>query len=309
MNQQLNPFRAGLISAAVLIMAAPTSLVGGCGPSQSDMANAHYQGIENSPIQLKNGRWEGEPYAPGGASRPSVGLVEHFVLRGDLNGDGLEEAVVLLWQNSGGSGTFDYVAVMEKSDGETRNVATAPLGDRVQVRSGSIVDGTVVLDVVQQGGDDGACCPTQLASRSWALEDRELKEKEVRIDGKLSLAVLEGTEWTLAQLSQDHPLPEGAEVTIAFSEGRIAGNSGCNRFSAGIEEGTAPGEIKVGPSMGTRMACSEELMRLETEFLRLLSQVNVYRFVAGGLILGGEIESDPFSLKFETTGRQRGQRL
>ena len=127
-----------LIAAGIAGFAAPSLLAGNDPDSYNEFANARYQGIEGASVQLEDGRWEGEPYAPGGASRPAVGLVEHFVLNGDLDGDGEIEAVVLLWQSSGGSGTFDHVAVMKKVDGDWLNVATAPLGDRVQVRGGAI---------------------------------------------------------------------------------------------------------------------------------------------------------------------------
>jgi heat shock protein HslJ len=289
-----------LIAAGIAGFAAPSLLAGNDPDSYNEFANARYQGIEGASVQLEDGRWEGELYAPGGASRPAVGLVEHFVLNGDLDGDGEIEAVVLLWQSSGGSGTFDHVAVMKKVDGDWLNVATAPLGDRVQVRGGAINDGAVRLDVVQQGEGDAACCPSQLASRNWTLAGDRLTEQESRIDGVLSLSVLEGTEWVLTRLPQDHHLPEGAEVTVGFAEGRIAGDSGCNRFSAGLTGGEIPGEVKIGPAMGTRMACPEDQMNLEAEFLDLLGHVNQFSFVAGQLVLSGSKETYSYALRFRS---------
>jgi len=157
------------------------SLLAGPGPDlHPGLANASYQGIEDTPVQLENGRWEGEPYVEGGASRPSVGLVEDFSLEGDVDGDGEPETVVQLWQSSGGSGNFQHVAVMKNRDGKWLNVATAPVGDRVQVRAGAILDGVIKLDVVQQGEEDAACCPSQLARRSWIWDGSQLKEQDQR---------------------------------------------------------------------------------------------------------------------------------
>ena len=82
---------------------------------------------------------------------PSAGLVEHFVLTGDLNGDGRDEAVVLLWENSGGSGTRTYLAAMGRGDGAIVNLGTVLIGDRVQVKTGFIVDGLITLDLIQAG--------------------------------------------------------------------------------------------------------------------------------------------------------------
>jgi heat shock protein HslJ len=287
-----------LIRSGILAMITQAAFAGNAVPESSGLANAVYSGIEKGSIQLTDGHWEGEPYSDGGAARPTAALVEDFALQADLDGDGADETVVLLWQNSGGSGTFSYIAVMDNVNGEWSNVATAPLGDRVQVRSGAVKNAAITLDVVQQGEEDPACCPSQLATRSWTLEGGKLEEHETKVTGTLSLSTLEDTGWILTQLKQNHHLPEGSQVSLLFSEGRMAGSSGCNRFSASVEGGEIPGEIRIGPAMGTRMACPAELMELENEFLDLLGQVNSYRFLAGKLVLGGASETFAFSMRF-----------
>jgi hypothetical protein len=141
MSHTYNRFSALFLAAGLLPTDCPPATAGTTEEAGSRLANASYQGIENAPVQLKNGRWEGEPYVEGGASRPAVGLVEDFTLRGNLNGDGVNESVVLLWQSSSGSGTFKYIAVMAEVNGNLTNVATAPVGDRVQLRSSEISKG------------------------------------------------------------------------------------------------------------------------------------------------------------------------
>jgi len=299
MNKKTRHASLIMSMAGALFFTTSTTFAGCEDEPHGDLANALYKGIEDQSVQLKDGHWEGEPFVEGGASRPAVGLAEGFSLHGDLDGDGADEAVVLLWQSSGGSGTFDYLAAMKEEEGKWMNVATAPLGDRVQVRSGSIESGIVSLNVVQQGEDDAACCPSQLAGRSWGFEDGQLKEQEPRMDGKLTVAALEGTEWALTRLKAGHDLPENTEVTLAFSEGQVAGNSGCNRYSASVENGAAPGELRIGPAMGTRMACPEAQMNIESEFLGLLSHAEAYRFVAGRLVLTGNHDGERFTLKFK----------
>ena len=51
----------------------------------------------------------------------------------------------------------------------------------------SAVDGTIELDIIQQGLNDAACCPSQLASRFWTLGANGLNEGEAQITGTLSL--------------------------------------------------------------------------------------------------------------------------
>lgn len=276
-----------LASILLLVFSRPCQAGDGILTSE-ELANATYLGTEEGPVSLVNGRWEGEPYVEGGAARPSVGLADDFQLSGDLNGDGADEAVVLLWQSAGGSGTFNYVAAVEKVNSEIRNLATAPLGDRVQVRSGSINGGVINLDVVQQGEDDAACCPSQLASRSWALECDQLIETEAKITGTLSLATLADTEWVLTHLKRNEPLMPAAEVTLLFADDRVSGKSACNRYSAGVEQGEAPAELKIGMAMGTRMACPDGLMELERLYLEAISHVSSFSFLAGKLVLNWE---------------------
>ena len=266
----------------------------------SKFANATYHGIEDSPVQLSDGRWEGKPYVEGGASRPSVGLVENFVLTGDLDGDGSDESIVLLWQSSGGSGTFDHLAVMAEVGGELRNIATAPLGDRVQVRRAEISYGALYLEVIQAGEDDAACCPGQLAKRSWVLDPDGLSELDSEYLGDLSAATIEGDEWVLTGFGPDQPVPKEVKVTLQVMQGQVSGTSGCNRYSATLDNGAVPGEIKIGPAMSTRMACPELQMEIETRFLGLLGEVKSFQFLAGRLILSGTRDDTHFSLTFET---------
>ena len=154
-------------------------------PTLEELLNATYAGVEAGPISLSSGGWEGEPYAGSGASRPRVGLVEDVYFTGDLNGDGVPEAVVILWRSSGGSGTNTYVAVMARRDDEIKNIDTALIGDRVKLRSGKIADGNITLEVLQAGENDAMCCPTMLAVRTWSFRDGQLQEGEIEVTGKL----------------------------------------------------------------------------------------------------------------------------
>ena len=286
------------LAGIFLALASQACLAGEGAPTAVELANATYTGTGEGPVTLVNGRWEGEPFVEGGASRPSLGLVEDFYLFGDLDDDGQEEAVVTIWQSSGGSGTFNYVAVVGRKNGEITNLGTAALGDRVQVRSGRIDDGVIIFDVVQQGEGDAACCPTQLATRTWTLANDQLKEGDAMITGELSLASLAGTEWVLTHLNRNEPIQEGAEVTLVFAQDRVSGKSACNRYSAGVEQGEAPGDLKIGLAMGTRMACPGELMDLEHEYLDALSRVTGFSFLAGKLVLNWEKDGNWSTMMF-----------
>jgi hypothetical protein len=88
-----------------------------------DPAGATYTGIFDAPVTLVEGRFEGAPYVPGGASRPVVMLLAEPRASGDLTGDAEPERAVVLAADSGGSGTFVYLAVLGR-DGIPRGSRT-----------------------------------------------------------------------------------------------------------------------------------------------------------------------------------------
>ena len=273
--------------------------------SWRDLANATYVGIFDQPVRLTNGRWEGESFVPGGASRPSLQLIDDFWANGDLDGDGTPEAVVFLTESSGGSGSRVYFAAVGWRAGQPVNVGTALIGDRVQLRTLRLVDDRVELNVVQQGPEDAACCPTQKATRTWKLEPGGLAEVASQVRGRLSLVDLAGVEWTLTHFAWNDPVPNGLAITLTVEDGRIAGSSGCNRYFAGIEE-SQPGSVNVSAIGSTRMACPEEVMEIESRYLEALGGVTKYSFLAGRLALSYQ-SGDTFHTLLFAAGPQSAE--
>jgi uncharacterized membrane protein len=142
------------------------------------LQQATYRGILDDPVTLVEGRYEGEPFEPGAASRPVVRLVPGMVATGDLTGDAKDEAVVVLAHNSGGSGVFMYLAVMQGTRGGSDNIATLHLGDRVKIIAVGIDDGRITAQLVEHGPKDPMCCPTVRVHREWLLKGNELAEIE-----------------------------------------------------------------------------------------------------------------------------------
>jgi hypothetical protein len=124
--------------------------------------------IYGEMIRLTDGRYEGEHLVEGGASRPTVIFIEPYAF-GDLNGDGADDAVALLIENSGGSGGDIYLAAILNDQGEAQNVGALLPGDRVQVQSIAIDADEIVLNMVNHGPDASMCCPTQQAMQVYAL--------------------------------------------------------------------------------------------------------------------------------------------
>ena len=261
--------------------------VGRPAPTLQELKNATYRGVEEAggAFTLVDGRWEGKPYAPGGASRPSVTFVRDFRLTGDLDGDGAQEAAVLLAASAGGTGEMSYVAIVGRSSGKVTNLATAQIGDRVQVRDAKIDGRRIVLDVVQAGETDAACCPGDLVTRMWEPSGDGLSELAPRRTGRLSMDTLSGTEWVLRSWAWDEAAPATPEVTLTLDGARAAGSAGCNRYFAAVKAGDSPGDITVGPAGATRRMCPESDMAVEARFLQQLNGVTQMRFIGGQLAL------------------------
>ena len=144
------------------------------------LAAATYSGIYAEPVALADGRYQGPPFIPDGASRPQVTLLSAPWLQADLEGDGSVEYVVLLAESSGGSGTFIYMAVMKEAADGFHNVATTLLGDRVEVKS--LWFENRQLSVLLE--ERLATPPPQ--QRNWRFENASLQEI-VELAGQLTL--------------------------------------------------------------------------------------------------------------------------
>lgn len=255
-------------------------------PSLSELRNAGYSGLVEAggaAVKLTNGRWTGNPYAKGGASVASVRLLADFRFVADFDHDDREEAAVLLLAQAGGTGATTYLSVVARDGAGLRNVATAPVGDRVQVRAARLEDGRIVLDVVQAGVQDASCCPGDLVTRTWEWKSQTLVEGTPKATGRLSLAALGESEWVLRSWTPDEPAPAKPKVTLKVEDGRFAGEAGCNRYFTSVTPGKMPGEFATGPAGVTRKMCGKAEMTVESRFLRQLAGAQRFEFIAGRL--------------------------
>ncbi len=94
---------------------------------------------------------------------------------GDLNNDGIKDAVTLLTINGGGSGMFEYLAAVINDKGNLKNVASEFLGDRVVVKNISISAGKIKVIMLTQGPKDGFCCPRLKVAQTYILQGNKLK--------------------------------------------------------------------------------------------------------------------------------------
>lgn len=94
---------------------------------------------------------------------------------------------------------------------------------------------------------------------------------------------LPGTRWELTVLRGAAPVA-GTSVTAEFTEDRIAGSAGCNRYFGPVTLGA--GTITVpGPLGTTMMACDPAVMAQETAYLTAVQGARAYSLEADRLTL------------------------
>jgi heat shock protein HslJ len=258
------------------------------------VSNLSYTGLfPDQALALKNGAGT---YADG-----TVRLLDQLIAQGDVNGDGKTDAVVLLDDESSGSGQFIWVAAVLDALGKPTPTEAVMLGDRIGVKALKIDGGQVVADIVGQGTGDVACCGTWNIQKVLALKDGQLVEQSSKEMSKVSLSDLNGT-WRLVDLnSHTEPALADVEVTLQISDGQISGSAGCNNYNAtlsGLPDD--PSAFKVGPIASTKKACPDPIMKQETEYLTRLGQVKAWKYDAGQLALLYDSSTDnPQYLVFE----------
>ncbi|HSV85065.1 MAG TPA: CARDB domain-containing protein [Levilinea sp.] len=142
--------------------------------SESVLMNITYRSPDWGEFQLQDGIYYRTP--PNELESAEVYTTRFIgpIIYGDINADGLEDALVVLGTQSGGTGHFIELAAVLNDNGNAHNVATVSLGDRVVVESGTIENGVIVLNMRVQGPNDGMCCPSQLATWNFVLSGDQL---------------------------------------------------------------------------------------------------------------------------------------
>jgi hypothetical protein len=121
-----------------------------------------------------NGRSEKEA-APGSVSKITTAVLGNPAV-GDLNDDGRPDAALVLFQNSGGTGTFIYAAAaINRSDGDHGTNAVF-LGDRITVDRVSIRNGVIVVEYRDRRSDEAmAVKPSVPRSAYLIFQNGELQ--------------------------------------------------------------------------------------------------------------------------------------
>lgn len=159
---------------ATATLAIPTPVVPtplpdmpGIGPSH--VHNSEYQlGFADQirMVQLEDGQYE--EGSPSDTDYVSVSVTD-FIVRGDLNGDGENEAVAIVAENYGGSGTFVFLVVYQFINDEAVFLTSIFLDDRPLINHLAVEDDEIFVDAVIHDQDEPMCCPSLATKRHYLL--------------------------------------------------------------------------------------------------------------------------------------------
>jgi len=142
--------------------------------SAADARNATYT-IEGEEFTLINGRSE-KAITPGSATKT---ITQYFgnEVKSDFNYDGIEDAAFLLTQDSGGSGTFYYVAAVISSEGGFKGTNAILLGDRIAPQTTEFRNGEIIVNYAdRKPGEPLTAKPSVGISKYFKITDGRLAE-------------------------------------------------------------------------------------------------------------------------------------
>lgn len=145
-----------------------------------DPYNATYI-IENQGIKLTSGRAD-DVLVPGSNTR-TYNAIYRIPVFGDLNGDKIEDAAFFLTQDSGGSGSFYYVAVAVSMASGTEGTNAVFIGDRIYPENIEIKDKKIVVTYFDRKSDEPmSATPTQTVTINLYLDDDILKKETLTVN-------------------------------------------------------------------------------------------------------------------------------
>jgi len=163
--------------------------------------------IENESFALQNGFVEKE-IAPGSASKLEVRVFGEPTF-GDLNGDGVKDAALILTYNSGGSGTFYYVAAALRDKDILQYTGTNGffLGDRIAPQNISIEEEKIMVNYADRAEGESMATQPSLGVTGWFIvEGKYLKAvKKISLEESCQMSGGEVSTSICCKTAEDFP--------------------------------------------------------------------------------------------------------
>ena len=224
--------------------------------------------IDGELIKLKNG--VSEIRIDKSSASKIVTKYTGINAKGDLNNDSLVDMAVILTQETGGSGTFYYVAVISSKNKRYYGSNAIFLGDRIKVNRVEVKNGEVVVNYWDRKKSESMVEePTVATSKTFAFVNDELKAKN-------STTVLVGEKWIWEKTimnNGDVTTPKNVEAfSLIFKEdGKISITTDCNSYKGSYE--IVNNKLLLGPLLSTRMHCEDSQEDIFINFINAVDSL------------------------------------
>lgn len=137
-----------------------------------DPLNTAYT-IDGESYVLVNGKSEKE-IVPGAETKIII-LAWNTPVSGDISGDGLNDAAMIITKDAGGSGIFYYVVSAIRNPQTDQAVGTNAilLGDRIVPENISINEGVILVNYANRTSKDSMVTPPSVEISKWILFKKE----------------------------------------------------------------------------------------------------------------------------------------
>lgn len=128
------------------------------------LKNAEYYFLAKGPIRLVNGKYED-------AATKRTYALSDVVTYGDINKDGIKDAVTVLKVTIPNTGDFSYLVALANEGGNPKNISSEFMGSGIVIKTLKVnPDNSIeaVMDQYQAG--DPACCPSLKITRTYKLK-------------------------------------------------------------------------------------------------------------------------------------------
>lgn len=225
---------------------------------------------------------------------PESATVETFRVFGeptyaDLDGDGDEDAILLLTQDGGGSGTFYYVAIAVRNDDMYTGTNAMLLGDRIAPQNINIQNGVAVVNYVTRNQDDDFTTSPSVGKSIWIHFDAEkneigeaVKDFEGEVNPEQMTLTMHPWRWVKSDyeaVSSKPTKPEAFSLTF-LDDGTVRITTDCNTMSG--QYTTDKNTLVLSQLISTLMYCEDSQ---ENEFSGMLSKTTSYSFSTKGELL------------------------
>lgn len=281
----------------------PTSFIPVKVPTVTEKIDAQNQSytIEGKTFKLIQGEAIVES-APGSASKQIVRIFGEPVL-GDLNGDGKEDAAVLLVNTNGGSGTFYYAVLVLSDNGVVKTTNTLLLGDRIAPQTVEIHDDKAVYNYAERKAGEPMTTQPSIGKSLYVYYDAksgEIGELVKNFEGEANPSMMslpmKKWVWVKTQMNDGKvTTPKKADAfTITFTkDGKVSLGTDCNTIGGTYT--TNGNKLAFSQMMSTMMYCDGSQ---EGDFSQAIENVASYLFTSKGeLIL--EIKMDSGTMIFK----------